>query len=146
MAEVTRASALELDVQWLAAVLPSPDQLEVLTDGDPAAALLGAAMTGLGLIGFLIGTYMLIVATWRAWTTWDTNPEFAGTYVLVVHVWMTSIMSTGVLGWMGFEVALFLCIVTNLDLVRQRARATVMRPMPVRWPSLLVRPEEQQVH
>ena len=103
-------------------------------------------LTGLGLIGFLIGTYMLIVATWRAWTTWDTNPEFAGTYVLVVHVWMTSIMSTGVLGWMGFEVALFLCIVTNLDLVRQRARATVMRPMPVRWPSLLVRPEEQQVH
>ena len=103
-------------------------------------------LTGLGLVGFLLGTYLLILATWRAWTAWNEHPEYAGTYVLIVHVWMTTIMSTGILGWMGFELALFLCIVTNLDLVRQRSRATVMIPVPVRWPSLPVRAEEQQVN
>ena len=101
-------------------------------------------LTGLGLVGFLIGSLLLITATLRAWNTWSEHPEYAGTYVLVVHVWMTTIMSTGILGWMGFELALFLCIVTNLDLVRQRARANVMRPAPVRWPSLLAK--EQQVN
>ncbi len=103
-------------------------------------------LTGLGLVGFLLGTYLLILTTWRAWNAWNEHPEYAGTYVLIVHVWMTTIMSTGILGWMGFELALFLCIVTNLDLVRQRSRATVMMPVPVRWPSLLVRAEEQQVN
>lgn len=101
-------------------------------------------LTGLGLVGFLIGSLLLIFATLRAWNTWSEHPEYAGTYVLVVHVWMTTIMSTGILGWMGFELALFLCIVTNLDIVRQRARANIMRPVPVRWPSLLAK--EQQVN
>lgn len=103
-------------------------------------------LTGLGLIGFVIGSFLLISATWRAWNAWSEHPEFAGTYVLIVHVWMTTIMSTGILGWMGFELALFLCIATNLDLVRQRARARIMRPVPVRWPSLLVGAKEQQIN
>jgi O-antigen ligase len=103
-------------------------------------------LTGLGLVGFIIGTYLLVLATLRAWTAWNSNPEYAGTYVLIVHVWMTTIMSTGILGWMGFEVALFLCIATNLDLVRQRANANVVRPVPVRWSSLTLATEEQQVN
>jgi O-antigen ligase len=103
-------------------------------------------LTGLGLIGFVIGTYMLVLATWRAWTAWNSNPEYAGTYVLIVHVWMTTIMSTGILGWMGFEVALFLCIATNLDLVRQRANANVVSPVPVRWTSLTLAADEQRVN
>ena len=104
-------------------------------------------LTGLGLVGFVIGTYMLLLVSWRAWTAWDSNPEFAGTYVLIVHVWMTTIMSTGVLGWMGYEVAFFLCIVTNVDLLRQRARALNARmPVPVRWPSLALGASEQQLN
>jgi O-antigen ligase len=91
-------------------------------------------LTGLGLVGFLLGTYMLVGTTFRAWKAWDSRPEYAGTYVLIIHVWMTTTMSTGILGWMGYEVALFLCILSNLDLVAERARAfTRFAVRPVRW-------------
>ncbi len=100
-------------------------------------------LTGLGLIGFIISSYMLLLATWRAWKAWDTNPEFAGTYVLIIHVWMTSIMSTGLLGWMGYEVAIYLCIITNVDLVMERARKSVRSPVPVRWSSQALEPHNQ---
>ena len=91
-------------------------------------------LTGLGLIGFLLGTYMLVATTFRAWTAWESHPEYAGTYVLIIHVWMTTTMSTGILGWMGYEVALFLCILSNLDLVAERARSYARFTLrPVRW-------------
>jgi hypothetical protein len=86
---------------------------------------------------------MMVVATWRAWNQWSIHPEYAGTYVLILHVWMTTIMSTGLLGWMGYEVALFLCIAANTDLVRSRefARAKLFRPL--RWSTLNPRIHEQ---
>jgi O-antigen ligase len=100
-------------------------------------------LTGLGIVGFLIGGYMMVVATWRAWNQWSIHPEYAGTYVLILHVWMTTIMSTGLLGWMGYEVALFLCIAANTDLVRSRefARAKLFRPL--RWSTLNPRVHEE---
>jgi O-antigen ligase len=100
-------------------------------------------LTGLGLVGFLISSYMLILATWRAWNAWNTNPEYAGTYVLIIHVWMTSIMSTGLLGWMGYEVAIYLCIITNVDLVMEQARKPLRGPVPVRWSSQELQPHNQ---
>jgi O-antigen ligase len=90
-------------------------------------------LTGLGIIGFLLGASLLLVASFRAWTAWNLHPEFAGTYVLIIHVWMSTIMSTGILGWMGYEVAIFLCIITNLDLVRELARRPAAAMKPVRW-------------
>jgi O-antigen ligase len=97
-------------------------------------------LTGLGLIGFLLGTYMMVAATFRAWNAWDEHPEYAGTYVLIIHVWMTTIMSTGVLGWMGYEEALFLCILSNIDLLAEHARAlSRFHVRPLRWsPQALV--------
>ncbi len=77
-------------------------------------------LTGLGAIGFALGAFLLILATWRTWKAWRDHPQYAGTYVLIIHVWMTTVMSTGVLGWMGYEMALFLCIITNTDLVRRQ--------------------------
>ena len=102
-------------------------------------------LTGLGLVGFLIGCYMLVVASFRSWSAWDAHPEYAGTYVLIIHVWMTTIMSTGLLGWMGYEVAIFLTIVTNLDLVAERARAPLRRFAPLRWPAEKLQPHNQTV-
>jgi O-antigen ligase len=91
-------------------------------------------LTGLGMVGFLLGTYMLVATTLRAWGAWDKHPEYAGTYVLIIHVWMTTIMSTGILGWMGYEEALFLCILSNIDLVAERARALNRFELkPLRW-------------
>jgi len=100
-------------------------------------------LTGLGILGFLIAVYMLALGTWRAWGTWNSHPQFAGTYVLIIHVWMTTIMSTGLLGWMGYEVAIFLCIITNLDLVKASSFAQLRPPAPVRWSPETLRPRNQ---
>jgi O-antigen ligase len=102
-------------------------------------------LTGLGLVGFLIGSYMLVVASFRAWSAWNAHPEYAGTYVLIIHVWITTIMSTGLLGWMGYEVAIFLTIITNLDLVAERSRARVRQVSPIRWPTEALQPQNQAV-
>ncbi|HZU09934.1 MAG TPA: hypothetical protein VFA02_08510, partial [Pseudacidobacterium sp.] len=56
----------------------------------------------------------------------------------IIHVWMTTVMSTGVLGWMGYEMALFLCIMTNLDLVRHRPAYAYQRVVRVAAPPGLV--------
>jgi O-antigen ligase len=100
-------------------------------------------LTGLGIVGFLIGSYMLVLATWRAWNAWTTHPEFAGTYVLILHVWMTTIMSTGLLGWMGYEVAIFLSIATNLDLIGARYRLGARALSPAGWARLAPQPQNQ---
>jgi len=49
------------------------------------------------------------------------------------------------LGWMGYEVAIFLTIVTNLDLVAERARAPLRRFAPLRWPAEKLQPHNQTV-
>jgi len=104
-------------------------------------------LTGLGLLGFLLGTYMLVATTLRAWTAWDTHPEYAGTYVLIIHVWMTTTMSTGILGWMGYEVALFLCILSNIDLVAERARSlSHFQVRPLRWSEHAMIPRSEAVN
>jgi O-antigen ligase len=100
-------------------------------------------LTGLGIAGFVLGASMMVIASWRAWSAWSRHPEFAGTYVLILHVWMTTIMSTGLLGWMGYEVALFLCIATNLDLVRAREHAIARIPRFSRWAAMAPHPQEQ---
>jgi O-antigen ligase len=100
-------------------------------------------LTGLGIIGFLIAVYMLCMATWRAWGTWNRFPQFAGTYVLIIHVWMTTIMSTGLLGWMGYEVAIFLCIISNLDAVSEGTRVRVRAVVPVHWSAEALQPQRQ---
>jgi O-antigen ligase len=82
-------------------------------------------LTGLGLVGTLIGVYLILLVTWRTWAAWRDHPQYSGTHVLIVHIWITTIMSTGVFGWMGYEMAFFLCIMTNLDLLN---RASVVAP------------------
>jgi len=103
-------------------------------------------LTGLGSIGFLLAVYMLSLATWRAWGTWNRFPQFAGTYVLIIHVWMTTIMSTGLLGWMGYEVAIFLCIITNLDVVAEGTRVHARAMVPVRWSAEALQPQRWAAH
>lgn len=100
-------------------------------------------LTGLGIIGFILGSTLLVVASFRSWSAWNRHPEYAGTYVLIIHVWMTTIMSTGLLGWMGYEVAIFLCIITNVDLVRELARRPARATKPLRWSARAMQPRHQ---
>jgi hypothetical protein len=69
---------------------------------------------------------LLLWVTLRTWRTWQDHPEYSGTYALIIHCWLASIMSTGIFGWMGYEMAIFLCIMTNVDLLH-RARVKVRR-------------------
>jgi len=78
-------------------------------------------LTGLGVVGITLCGFLLLWVTVRTWRMWETHPEHSGTYALIIHVWLTTIMSTGIFGWMGYEMAFFLCIMTNIDLVH-RAR------------------------
>jgi O-antigen ligase len=80
------------------------------------------ALTGLGLIGFIIGAGLLLATTYYTLKEWKTNPENAGLYVMIIHIWITSIMSTGVLGWMSYEVGLYLVLIGLIDLSRRKAR------------------------
>ena len=89
-------------------------------------------LMGLGAIGLILGVYMLLLVTVRAWRAWRVHPEYSSTYVLIVHAWFTTIMSTGVLGWMGYEMAFFMVILTNVDLLRRQnmlLRAPLRRPL-----------------
>jgi O-antigen ligase len=89
-------------------------------------------LMGLGAIGLMLGVYMLLLVTVRAWRAWRQHPEFSSTYVLLVHAWLTTIMSTGVLGWMGYEMAFFVVILTNVDLLRRqdmRLRMALRQPL-----------------
>ncbi|MGB0125323.1 MAG: O-antigen ligase family protein, partial [Silvibacterium sp.] len=92
-------------------------------------------LTGLGLVGITLGVFLLVLVTWRTLRTWKRYPQYSGTYVLIVHIWACTIMSTGIFGWMGYEMAFFLCIITNLDLLRRM-------PAPPRSPVL--EPERQR--
>ncbi|HEX5234682.1 MAG TPA: O-antigen ligase family protein [Silvibacterium sp.] len=81
-------------------------------------------LTGLGIVGISLCVFLLLWVTLRTWQTWVKHPEYSGTYVLIIHVWLTTIMSTGIFGWMGYEMAFFLCIMANIDLLhRAEARA-----------------------
>lgn len=83
-------------------------------------------LTGLGLVGITLGAVLLLLVTWRTLRAWKEHPEHSGTYVLIVHVWACTIMSTGIFGWMGYEMAIFLCLVATLDLLRR----TPAEPVP----------------
>lgn len=84
-------------------------------------------LTGLGVVGITLCVFLLLWVTVRTWRTWEKHPEYSGTYALIIHVWLTTIMSTGIFGWMGYEMAFFLCIMTNIDLVH-RARLERGKP------------------
>jgi O-antigen ligase len=81
----------------------------------------------MGVVGIGLCVFLLLWATIRTWRTWEQHPEHSGTYALIIHVWLTTIMSTGIFGWMGYEMAFFLCILTNIDLIH-RARLKRGRP------------------
>ncbi|MGB7191646.1 MAG: O-antigen ligase family protein [Acidobacteriaceae bacterium] len=77
-------------------------------------------LTGLGVVGIVLCVFLLLWTTLRTWRTWELHPEYSGTYALIIHVWLTTIMSTGIFGWMGYEMAFFLCILTNIDLLHRK--------------------------
>ena len=56
---------------------------------------------------------------------------------------MTTIDVHRPLGVDGYEVAIFLTIVTNLDLVAERARGRIRRVAPLRWPAEKLQPQNQ---
>ena len=80
------------------------------------------ALTGLGAIGFIIGLSLLIMATLSTSVRWPRQPGMLGFYIPIVHIWIMSFMSIGVLGWMNYEVMFYLILLSVLDIQREEDR------------------------
>jgi O-antigen ligase len=80
-------------------------------------------LDGLGIIGLLLGAGILIAVTFKAYQAWKTRAQHISLYVLVIHFWITSIMSVGVLGWMNYELALYLILLALIDVERRKKYA-----------------------
>jgi O-antigen ligase len=95
-------------------------------------------LTGLGVVGIVLGTGLLIATTYYTLKEWKKHPENAGLYVMIIHIWITSVMSGGVLSWMSYEVAFYFILIGAIDVSRRQerfARARYRVPMPERRPS-----------
>jgi O-antigen ligase len=79
-------------------------------------------LAGLGLVGIIIGAGLLLATTYYTLKEWKTNPENAGLYVMIIHIWITCIMSQGVLGLMGFEFGFYFVLMGIIDLSRRKTR------------------------
>jgi O-antigen ligase len=76
-------------------------------------------LTGLGIFGFLLACSILVVATFRVVGQWKKYPSFAGLYIWIVTIWITCIMSSGVLSYMGVMVVFYLVILAHGDILRR---------------------------
>ncbi len=100
--------------------------------GSPSLRLLSSlhngfleALTGLGAIGFLVGLSLLIVVTCATYQRGHREPGMLGIYIPIVHIWITSLMSTGVLAWMNYEMMFYLILLSVLDIQREGDRESV---------------------
>jgi O-antigen ligase len=73
-------------------------------------------ITGLGLIGFIIGTGTLIAITKSTFKMWKKNSSIIPICALITHMWIVTIMSSGVLGWLGYEIILYYILAGYVDL------------------------------
>jgi hypothetical protein len=73
----------------------------------------------LGIFGFLLACSILVVATFRVVGQWKKYPSFAGLYIWIVTIWITCIMSSGVLSYMGVMVVFYLVILAHGDILRR---------------------------
>lgn len=86
------------------------------------------ALTGLGAVGFTLGLSVLIMATLLTYRRWRRDPWMLGIYIPIVHIWITSLMSIGVLGWMNYEVMLYLILLSVLDVQSENDRVACASP------------------
>lgn len=88
-------------------------------------------LTSRGVVDICICVTLLIWATLRICKMWLKHAEYSGIYVLINQAWLATTISTGIFGWI-YETALFLCIMTNIDLLHRaeaRARQPVLGPV-----------------
>lgn len=82
-------------------------------------------LTGLGAVGFTFVVLLLIGVSIAVVRAWRRDPRMGGAYVLIVHIWITSIMSLGVLAWMNYEMLFYLVLIVMMDVKRRQSRLTV---------------------
>ena len=91
-------------------------------------------LTGLGIFGFLLACAILVVATWRVARLWKKYPSFAGIYIWIISIWITNIMSNGVMSGMNDVVVIYLILLAHVDIVRRGVPGAVDAP---RRPALM---------
>ncbi len=80
------------------------------------------ALTGLGAVGFMVVLSLLIMTTLSTCRRLRREREMLGIYILIPHIWITSIMSIGALAWMNYEVMFYLILISVLDIRRRDDR------------------------
>jgi O-antigen ligase len=79
-------------------------------------------LTGVGAIGALVVIVLLCAVTLAVYKRWKRYPLFGGVYILIIHMWITSLMSLGVLAWMTYEMFFYLILLAILDVQRRNER------------------------
>jgi O-antigen ligase len=76
-------------------------------------------LTGLGIVGLLLGTVPLLIATVKVVRLWKEYPSFAGFYIWTLSIWIMTIMTNGILGWMGYLIAIYIVLLAHIDVLRR---------------------------
>jgi O-antigen ligase len=86
-------------------------------------------LTGLGIFGFLLACSILVVLTLRVVRQWKKYPSFAGLYIWIISIWITNIMSIGIMSWMNSGVVIYLLLLAHVDIVRRGVPGNGYVPM-----------------
>jgi O-antigen ligase len=76
-------------------------------------------LTGLGIFGFLLACSILVVLTLRVGRQWKKYPSLAGLYIWIISIWITNIMSIGIMSWMNSGVVIYLVLLAHVDILRR---------------------------
>jgi O-antigen ligase len=95
------------------------------------------ALTGLGVLGFVLAMTLFVAVSFSTVRWWKRAPQRAGMYVLIIHIWLTTLMSIGVLGWMNYEIMFYLILMATLDVERRQQRWTTTMAEPIEQTGVL---------
>ena len=85
-------------------------------------------LTGLGVFGFLLACAILLFTTWRVARQWKKYPSLAGLYIWIISIWITNIMSNGIMSSMNSLVVIYLVLISHVDILRRGIPRAIEAP------------------
>jgi O-antigen ligase len=85
-------------------------------------------LTGLGIFGFLLACAILVFTTLRVARQWKKYPSLAGLYIWIISIWITNIMSIGIMSSMNFLVVIYLVLIAHVDILRRGIPGAIEAP------------------
>jgi hypothetical protein len=82
----------------------------------------------LGIFGFLLACAILVFTTLRVARQWKKYPSLAGLYIWIISIWITNIMSIGIMSSMNFLVVIYLVLIAHVDILRRGIPGAIEAP------------------